>query len=105
MSLAADKSNLSPLDHALAALRAHQSQARAQGIELIGVVGSVARGEARPDSDIDIVYDVIAKTTYLRIGAVAAQLEDVLGRSIDMIDRRAMKPDRWAYMGRDLAPI
>ncbi|RZJ88647.1 MAG: hypothetical protein EON88_20980 [Brevundimonas sp.] len=93
------------LERALATLRAHQPEARAQGIELIGVVGSVARGHARPESDIDIVYDVIARTTYFRIGTIAAALEDALGRSIDMIDRRAMKPERWAFMGQDLATI
>lgn len=90
------------LDQVLEILRAHQDVARAKGLELVGVVGSVARGEARADSDVDIVYDVIGRPTYFDIGGIAVLLEDALGRPVDMVNRRAMKPDRWAYMGRDL---
>lgn len=90
------------LDIVLDTLRAHQADAHAHGIAFVGVVGSVARGDARADSDIDIVYDVVGQPTYFDVGAVAVALEDALGRPIDMVSRRAIKPDRWAYMGRDL---
>jgi len=60
------------LDQALTAIREERPSARAMGVELIEIVGSIARGEARADSDVDL------------------------------IGREAMKPDRWAYMGRDL---
>lgn len=90
------------LDLVLETLRAYQPEARAKGLELVGVVGSVARGDDRPDSDVDVVYDVIARPTYFDIGSIAVALEDALGRPVDMVNRRAMKPDRWAYMGRDL---
>lgn len=90
------------LDAVLNTIRDQRPYARARGVELIGVVGSVARGEARPDSDVDVVYDVVGRPSYFDLGAIAVALEDVLGRPVDMVGRRAMKPDRWAYMGRDL---
>jgi predicted nucleotidyltransferase len=90
------------LDEALEAIRSERDAARALGVELVGVVGSVARGEARSDSDVDVVYDVVGRPTLLDLGAIVVVLEDRLGRSVDLIGRRAMKPDRWAYMGRDL---
>lgn len=90
------------LDLVLSALRSSQPLAREKGLELVGVVGSVAREEARPDSDIDVVYDVVGDPSYFDVAAVAAALEDALGRPVDMIGRRAMKPYRWAFMGRDL---
>ena len=93
------------LDQVLDALRAQREPARAKGLEIVGVVGSVARGEARPDSDIDVVYDVIGRPTYFDVGSIAVALEDMLGRPVDMVSRRAMKPERWAYMGRDLVAV
>ncbi len=90
------------LDQALAAVREERPTARALGVELIGIVGSVARGEARADSDVDIVYDVVGRPTLFELGAIVVELEDRLGRPVDLIGREAMKPDRWAYMGRDL---
>ncbi|WP_372707335.1 nucleotidyltransferase family protein [Brevundimonas sp.] len=90
------------LDHALEAIRNERPAARALGVELIGVVGSVARGDARADSDVDVVYDVIGRPPLFDLGAIVVELEARLGRPVDLIGRQAMKPDRWAYMGRDL---
>lgn len=90
------------LNRVLEAIRHERDTARGLGVELVGVVGSVARGEARSDSDVDIVYDVVGQPTYFDIGRIVIDLEDQLGRPVDLIGRRAMKPERWAYMGRDL---
>ncbi len=90
------------LDQVLETLRAHQPAAREIGVELVGVVGSVARGEARPDSDIDVVYDVIGQADLWGLSGLMADLEDRLGRRIDVVDREMMVPERWAWMGRDL---
>ncbi|MBN8527968.1 MAG: nucleotidyltransferase domain-containing protein [Caulobacterales bacterium] len=90
------------LDQALTAIREERPSARAMGVELVGIVGSITRGEARADSDVDVVYDVIGRPTLFDLGAIVVELEDRLGRRVDLIGREAMKPDRWAYMGRDL---
>lgn len=90
------------LDQALTAVREERPSARAMGVELVGIVGSIARGEGRADSDVDVVYDVIGRPTLFDLGAIVVELEDRLGRRVDLIGREAMKPDRWAYMGRDL---
>jgi predicted nucleotidyltransferase len=80
---------MSPLlEKALSAIRDKRPEARAQGVELIGVVGSVARGEARPDSDVDVLVDYLPGTTLLRIAQVSLDLESLLGRSVDLVDRK-----------------
>lgn len=90
------------LDQVLDGLRLEREAARARGVELVGVVGSVARGEARADSDVDVIYDVVGRPTLLDLGAIVVELETRLGRRVDLIGRQAMRADRWAYMGRDL---
>lgn len=91
------------LDTVLETIRARRDEIEARyGIRLLGVVGSVARGEERPDSDVDITYDVPNSTTLFRIAAAMDTLEDALGRSVDLVDTAAMRPRARAYIERDL---
>lgn len=94
-----------PLQTVLKVLRDYQAQAREIGVELVGVVGSVARGEAGSDSDVDVVYDVTGKPTLFGLGQIMSDLEDRLGCRIDLVGRRTMKPERWAWMSRDLVTL
>ena len=93
------------LDQTLNALRAHQDAARKIGIEFVGVVGSVARGEAGPSSDIDVVYDVTGEGHLWPLMGLVADMEDALGRRIDLVDREMMPADSWEWMARDLVPL
>lgn len=94
------------LDETLAVLRALVDSARVEaGMILVGVVGSLARGEARADSDVDIVFDATDGFSYWGLGGVASDLREHLGREVDLVDRAMMRPERWAWMSRDLIPI
>jgi len=65
-----------------AILRAHESWLRAAGIGTLSLFGSVARGEARPDSNIDLVAEFNPAATMDLIHLVRLQWElaDLLGR-------------------------
>ena len=93
------------LEQTLAALRDAQDAARGIGVEFVGVVGSVARGEAGPTSDVDVVYDVTAEGHLWPLLGLVVDLEDRLGRRIDIVDRGMMLPERWDWMARDLVPL
>lgn len=93
------------LDLVLEALRARQDAARGIGIEFVGVVGSVARGDAGPASDIDVVYDATAEGHLWPLLGLVADIEDGLGRRIDLVDRQMMPADSWEWMARDLVPL
>jgi predicted nucleotidyltransferase len=93
------------LPEVLEVLRARREEARAIGIELVGVVGSLARGEARPDSDVDVVFDPAAGFDYWRLGAFITRLGTIFERPVDLVDRQMMRPERWAWMSRDLIPL
>ncbi|MGD9814175.1 MAG: nucleotidyltransferase family protein [Hyphomonadaceae bacterium] len=91
------------LDTVLETIRARRDEIEARyGIRLLGVVGSVARGEERSDSDVDITYQVPRRTTLFRVAAALNELEDDLGRRVDLVDTSAMRARARAYIEKDL---
>ena len=45
-------------DEVLAVLKAHEAELRARGVARVALFGSLARGEARPDSDVDLMVEI-----------------------------------------------
>ena len=62
------------------------------GIERIGLFGSFARGEGRPDSDIDIII-TLAKPDLFLYSTITSQLETVFGRHIDLVSSKSKLPE------------
>jgi predicted nucleotidyltransferase len=67
-------------------LRAHEAEIRALGVTRLRLFGSIARGEAGPESDVDLIADVDRATGFSLLDLVGLQhfLEDLLGRPIDV---------------------
>ncbi|MBF0689273.1 MAG: nucleotidyltransferase family protein [Cellulomonas sp.] len=63
------------------------------GFARLEVFGSVARGEERTDSDIDVLYDLLPgrHMTWEVIDA-AEEMSQILGRPVDLVSRRAVHP-------------
>jgi hypothetical protein len=93
------------LNEVLEVLRARQGEARAVGIELVGVVGSLARGEARPDSDVDIIVHHLGGCSLFTLFDFEAALQKHVGRSVDLVFSEAMRPERRQYIERDLVRL
>ncbi|MGB3412687.1 MAG: nucleotidyltransferase family protein [Microthrixaceae bacterium] len=61
------------------------------GVVRLEVFGSVSRGSARPDSDIDIVYDLAPDTRLgWEIEDLADELAAVFGRPVDLVSRKGL---------------
>jgi predicted nucleotidyltransferase len=56
----------------------------------VRVFGSVARGEARPDSDVDFLVELEAKRTLLDKIALIQSLEELLGRKVDVAETETL---------------
>lgn len=93
------------LDRALGVIREKQPSMRERGLELVGVVGSVARGEERPDSDVDIIVRHLGGLTLFKLFHLETEMAKAIGREVDLVFSEDMPPDRRAYIERDLVPL
>jgi len=66
--------------------------ARSHGARRIRVFGSFARGEERPDSDLDVLIDLEPGRDLLDIVAMKQDLEALLGRKVDVVTEPAVSP-------------
>jgi predicted nucleotidyltransferase len=57
----------------------------------VRVFGSVARGEAQPDSDIDFLVEMEPGRSLLDLGGLVMELQHLLGRSVDVVTERGLK--------------
>lgn len=62
------------------------------GYERLAVFGSVARGDARPDSDIDLLVEAPEGTSTFGFIQFKQLIEQVLGREIDLVSYGGLKP-------------
>lgn len=63
------------------------------GVGRVWLFGSSARNEARPDSDIDLLVERTGPRTPWWPGGLVADLEDLLGRRVDVVSVGALKGD------------
>ena len=61
-------------------------------LKLIGLFGSYATEEQRPDSDIDIIVE-LSKPLGMEIVDLVIELEKILGRPVDLVTKKALKPE------------
>jgi predicted nucleotidyltransferase len=66
--------------------------ARSHGARRVRVFGSVARGEDRDGSDLDIVVDLEPGRDLIDIVAIKQDLEELLGRRVDVVTEQALSP-------------
>lgn len=90
------------LQKTLTAIRDERARALELGFELIGVVGSVARGEAGPESDVDVAYDVVGRASLFGLARIVNTLEDALDRDVDVVDLSQVRPFMREELERDL---
>ena len=62
------------------------------GARTVRIFGSVARGEAGPGSDVDILVNLNPGRSLLDVVAIKQDLEDLLGCKVDVVTEAAISP-------------
>lgn len=82
-------------DEVIGFLSSHRQQIEERfGVSSLALFGSLARGEARPDSDIDVLVEFRETPGLTEYMSLKFYLEDQLGRRVDLVMKKALKP--WA---------
>jgi uncharacterized protein len=75
----------------LTILETHQEMLKTLGVKTLDLFGSVARDEARPDSDVDFLVEFAIEATLFDLFRVQHYLEDILGCKVDLGTRSALR--------------
>ena len=75
------------------------------GARNIRLFGSVARGEERPDSDIDFLVDAGPATSSWFPAGLILDLEQILGRHVEIVTEKGLSPFIRDYVLREAIPI
>ena len=62
------------------------------GVNRIGVFGSYARGEANPESDLDIMVEFSGRKSLLDMVGIEQELSEALGIKVDLLTEKSISP-------------
>src|SRR5215831_1404405 len=80
-------------EQATAILASSEREIRALGVARLALFGSVLHGDARPDSDVDLLVQFSpGAKTFERFLALSELLEDRLGRRVELVTPESLSP-------------
>ncbi len=89
-------------DQTLRLLAEHKADlTRRFGVVDLALFGSTVRGDERVDSDIDILVSFDGPSTSQRYFGVQFYLEDLLGRPVALVTRKALRRELAPYVERE----
>ncbi len=74
-------------------------------VSMLGVFGSIARGEETKDSDIDLLVEFSGTQGLLTVIKLERELEKILGRKIDLVTKKSISPYLRKIILKDLKII
>jgi predicted nucleotidyltransferase len=95
-------SDVSPLGPARAAVLRIARQFGARSVRLFG---SLARGEADAASDVDLLVELEPGRSLLDLGGMQFELEALLGRHVDVVTERGLRPRIRDRVLREAVPL
>ena len=90
-------------DEVLATLRAHEPELKSAGIVRLALFGSVARDQAGPGSDIDLLaaFDDTHALSLVDVIGIENRLADLLGQKVDLIEEGTLRPRAQQSVSRE----
>ncbi len=89
--------------HVISTLRAQEAELRQAGIRHLSLFGSVARGDAQADSDVDLLadFDPAAGMDLIQLVGLERRIGAALGRSVEILAEPVENPRLRANIERD----
>jgi predicted nucleotidyltransferase len=78
---------------------------KAHGVTKVSVFGSFARGEVTADSDLDLLVTYKPGTTLFDVIDLQDELEKALGRNVDLVSEKYIRPRLAKRIKQDLKPL
>ena len=78
-------------EEVLRRLSEHRAELEGVGVRSLDLFGSVARGDAGPDSDVDLLIEFDKPVGLFHFFQVQRRLEAILGRPVDLVMKDAIK--------------
>lgn len=88
-------------DAVLAILREHLPELQGLGVRSLALFGSTARGEAGPESDVDLLVDFEPPLGFDRYMDAKFLLEDLLRRPVDLVTTAGLRPELRETVARE----
>jgi uncharacterized protein len=79
-------------EEALRRLAEYRDELTAMGARSLSLFGSVARDEAGPDSDVDILIEFDRPLSLFDLGRIQIRLEEILGQRVDLVMPESLRP-------------
>lgn len=79
-------------DDVLRSLAEHRDELADMGVSSLALFGSVARDEAGPDSDVDLLIDLNRQLDLFDLGRIQMRLEEIVGARVDLVMADALRP-------------
>ncbi len=72
-------------------------------VKEIGIFGSVVRGEDKETSDVDILVEFVEPIGLFKFLALEEYLSDLIGRKVDLVSKKALKPRIGKHILKEVA--
>ncbi len=74
---------------------------REYGVRSLALFGSMARGDDREGSDVDVLVTFEGKATFDNFMGLKLDLEDLFGRSVDLLTPKCLRPEMQAEIDKE----
>jgi predicted nucleotidyltransferase len=75
------------------------------GVKRLAIFGSVARNDARPDSDLDVLVDFADRPDFDSFMGLKLYIERLFGVRVDLVTRRALREEIRSNVEREMVDV